>query len=67
MVPIIGVNTLARAALLRHHAAGGAADDLPRRSTRAAAIDGAGVNQRFRYITLPVIKPVLIIVTMFFP
>jgi multiple sugar transport system permease protein len=31
----------------------------------AAAIDGASVTQRFRYITLPVIKPVLIIVTMF--
>src|SRR5947208_12047047 len=31
----------------------------------AAAIDGAGVTQRFWYITLPVIKPVLIIVTMF--
>jgi multiple sugar transport system permease protein len=31
----------------------------------AAAIDGAGVTQRFWHITLPVIKPVLIIVTMF--
>ncbi len=31
----------------------------------AAAIDGASVTQRFRYITLPMIKPVLIIVTMF--
>jgi multiple sugar transport system permease protein len=31
----------------------------------AAAIDGASVTQRFWYITLPVIKPVLIIVTMF--
>jgi multiple sugar transport system permease protein len=31
----------------------------------AAAIDGASVTQRFRYVTLPVIKPVLIIVTMF--
>ena len=31
----------------------------------AAAIDGASTRQRFRYITLPVIKPVLIIVTMF--
>ena len=31
----------------------------------AAAIDGASTVQRFRYITLPVIKPVLIIVTMF--
>jgi multiple sugar transport system permease protein len=31
----------------------------------AAAIDGASVTQRFLYITLPVIKPVLIIVTMF--
>jgi multiple sugar transport system permease protein len=31
----------------------------------AAAIDGAGVRQRFLYITLPVIKPVLLIVTMF--
>ena len=31
----------------------------------AAAIDGASVTQRFWYITLPVLKPVLIIVTMF--
>jgi multiple sugar transport system permease protein len=31
----------------------------------AAAIDGAGVRQRFMHITLPLIKPVLIIVTMF--
>jgi multiple sugar transport system permease protein len=31
----------------------------------AAAIDGASVTQRFWYITLPVIKPVLLIVTMF--
>jgi multiple sugar transport system permease protein len=31
----------------------------------AAAIDGASLTQRFWYITLPVIKPVLIIVTMF--
>ena len=31
----------------------------------AAAIDGASTRQRFLHITLPVIKPVLIIVTMF--
>src|SRR6266481_5729409 len=31
----------------------------------AAAIDGANARQRFRHVTLPVIKPVLIIVTMF--
>jgi multiple sugar transport system permease protein len=31
----------------------------------AAAIDGAGARQRFWYVTLPIIKPVLIIVTMF--
>jgi multiple sugar transport system permease protein len=31
----------------------------------AAAIDGASAVQRFRYVTIPVIKPVLIIVTMF--
>ena len=31
----------------------------------AAAIDGATTAQRFRYVTLPIIKPVLIIVTMF--
>jgi multiple sugar transport system permease protein len=31
----------------------------------AAAIDGASVTQRFRHITIPVIKPVLVIVTMF--
>jgi multiple sugar transport system permease protein len=31
----------------------------------AAAIDGAGVTQRFWHITLPLLKPVLIIVTMF--
>src|SRR5438552_9967950 len=31
----------------------------------AAAIDGASTTQRFLYVTLPVIKPVLVIVTMF--
>jgi multiple sugar transport system permease protein len=31
----------------------------------AAAIDGATVRQRFCHVTLPVMKPVLIIVTMF--
>jgi multiple sugar transport system permease protein len=31
----------------------------------AAAIDGATTRQRFRYVTMPIIKPVLIIVTMF--
>jgi multiple sugar transport system permease protein len=31
----------------------------------AAAIDGASLVQRFRYVTLPVIKPILVIVTMF--
>ena len=31
----------------------------------AAAIDGASTMQRFLYVTLPVIKPVLVIVTMF--
>ena len=31
----------------------------------AAAIDGATVNQRFWHVTLPIIKPILIIVTMF--
>ena len=31
----------------------------------AAAIDGANARQRFLHITLPIIKPVLIIVTMF--
>jgi multiple sugar transport system permease protein len=31
----------------------------------AAAIDGASVTQRFWHITLPLLKPVLIIVTMF--
>jgi len=31
----------------------------------AAAIDGASLTQRFCYITRPVLKPVLIIVTMF--
>jgi multiple sugar transport system permease protein len=31
----------------------------------AAAIDGAGAFQRFWHVTMPVIKPVLIIVTMF--
>jgi multiple sugar transport system permease protein len=31
----------------------------------AAAMDGATTTQRFRYVTLPIIKPVLIIVTMF--
>src|ERR1700730_1343632 len=31
----------------------------------AAAIDGASTRQRFWHVTLPIIKPVLIIVTMF--
>ena len=31
----------------------------------AAAIDGATVNQRFWHVTMPIIKPILIIVTMF--
>ncbi len=31
----------------------------------AAAIDGASVRQRFRHVTMPIIKPILIIVTMF--
>ncbi len=31
----------------------------------AAAIDGAGAVQRFWHVTMPVIKPVLVIVTMF--
>src|SRR5438034_6495203 len=31
----------------------------------AAAIDGATVNQRFWHVTLPIIKPILIIVTIF--
>jgi multiple sugar transport system permease protein len=31
----------------------------------AAAIDGATATQRFLYVTLPVVKPVLVIVTMF--
>jgi multiple sugar transport system permease protein len=31
----------------------------------AAAIDGAGAVQRFRYITLPMIKPVLLVVLLF--
>ena len=31
----------------------------------AAAIDGAGVRQRFWHVTMPIIKPVLVIVTMF--
>ena len=31
----------------------------------AAAIDGASVGQRFRHVTLPIIKPIVIIVTMF--
>src|SRR5919204_2562093 len=31
----------------------------------AAAIDGASATQRFMHVTMPIIKPVLIIVTMF--
>jgi len=31
----------------------------------AAAMDGASINQRFWHVTLPIIKPILIIVTMF--
>ena len=30
-----------------------------------SAIDGAGTTQRFWHVTLPIIKPILIIVTMF--
>ena len=32
---------------------------------RGAAIDGASARQRFVYVTLPILKPVVIIVTMF--
>ena len=38
---------------------------IPADLYEAAAIDGANGVQRFLYVTLPVIKPVLIIVTMF--
>jgi multiple sugar transport system permease protein len=38
---------------------------IPADLYEAAAIDGASGIQRFLYVTLPVIKPVLIIVTMF--
>ncbi len=38
---------------------------IPADLYEAAAIDGATGVQRFLYVTLPVIKPVLIIVTMF--
>jgi multiple sugar transport system permease protein len=31
----------------------------------AAAIDGAGLGQRFHYVTLPAIRPMLIIVTIY--
>jgi multiple sugar transport system permease protein len=31
----------------------------------AAAIDGASATQRFWHVTLPIIKPILVIVTMF--
>lgn len=31
----------------------------------AAAMDGASINQRFWHVTLPIIKPILVIVTMF--
>jgi len=38
---------------------------IPAELHEAATIDGAGTWDRFRYITLPLLKPVVFIVTMF--
>jgi multiple sugar transport system permease protein len=38
---------------------------LPREPLEAAEVDGAGALQRLRYITLPLLKPVVLVVLMF--
>lgn len=38
---------------------------VPPELYEAATIDGAGAWQRFRYVTLPLLKPIILIVTLF--
>ncbi|WP_211245802.1 carbohydrate ABC transporter permease [Actinomadura oligospora] len=38
---------------------------IPREVHEAAKVDGAGVWQRFRYVTLPLIKPALLVAVLF--
>ena len=64
MVSIIGVNTWRGLPFYGITLLAGL-QTIPPDLYEAAAIDGASITQRFRYITLPMIKPVLIIVTMF--
>src|SRR5439155_20332268 len=52
-VPFYAITTLA------------ALQTVPQELYEAAAIDGATGKQRFRFVTLPLLKPVLIITTMF--
>jgi multiple sugar transport system permease protein len=42
----------------------GGLQNIPEDRYEAAAIDGAGPWQRFRYITLPLLKPVTLVVLM---
>jgi multiple sugar transport system permease protein len=64
MVSIIGVNTWRGLPFYGITLLAGL-QTIPPDLYEAAAIDGAGAVQRFRHVTLPVLKPVLIIVTMF--
>src|SRR2546421_3848736 len=64
MVSIIGVNTWRGVPFYGITLLAGLQTISPR-LYEAAAIDGASATQRFWYITLPVLKPLLIIVTMF--
>ena len=56
---------LARPALLRHHACSPACKRCPAELYEAASIDGAGGWERFRYVTLPLLRPIILIVTLF--
>jgi len=42
----------------------GGLQTIPEDRYEAAAIDGAGASQRFRYVTLPLLKPVTLVVLM---
>jgi multiple sugar transport system permease protein len=64
MVAIIGVNTWRGLPFYGITLLAGL-QTIPPDLYEAAAIDGASLTQRFRHITLPVLKPILIIVTMF--
>ena len=64
MVAIIGVNTWRGLPFYGITLLAGL-QTIPPDLYEAAAIDGASLTQRFLHITLPVLKPILIIVTMF--